>query len=36
VETVLSRGERIVDRGAFLGRAGYGQFVRRGPNQLIR
>jgi dihydropyrimidinase len=36
VETVLSRGQRIVDRGTFLGRAGHGQFVRRGPNQLIR
>jgi dihydropyrimidinase len=36
VETVLSRGERIVDRGSFLGRPGHGRFLRRGPNQLIR
>jgi dihydropyrimidinase len=28
-ETVLSRGEVIVDRGAFLGRAGRGRFVKR-------
>ena len=29
-ETVLSRGEIIVDRGAFLGRAGRGRFLKRG------
>ncbi len=28
-ETVLSRGEVIVDRGAFLGRAGRGRFLKR-------
>lgn len=29
-ETVLSRGEVIVDRGAFLGRRGRGRFLKRG------
>ena len=30
-ETVLSRGKVIVDRGEYVGRAGDGAFVRRGP-----
>jgi dihydropyrimidinase len=36
VETVFSRGERIIDRGQFLGRAGHGRFVPRGFNQCLR
>ena len=36
VETVFSRGTRIVDRGQFLGRAGHGRFVARGFNQCLR
>ena len=30
-ETVLSRGKVVVDRGEYVGRAGDGAFVRRGP-----
>ena len=30
-ETVLSRGRIVVDNGEYVGRAGYGQFIRRGP-----
>lgn len=30
-ETVLSRGKVIIDRGEYVGRAGDGQFVKRGP-----
>jgi dihydropyrimidinase len=29
---VLSRGEVVVDRGTFTGRAGHGQFLRRQPH----
>jgi dihydropyrimidinase len=36
VETVLSRGSRVVDRGQFKGRAGHGRFVSRGFNQCLR
>jgi dihydropyrimidinase len=36
VECVLSRGELVIDAGAFVGRAGHGQFVRRGINQCLR
>ena len=35
VDTVLSRGQVIVDRGEFLGRAGYGNFVKRGLSQNL-
>ena len=30
-ETVLSRGKVIIDRGEYIGRAGDGQFIKRGP-----
>jgi dihydropyrimidinase len=30
-EVVISRGEVIVDRGRWLGRAGAGRFLKRGP-----
>ncbi len=30
-ETVLSRGKVVVDKGEYMGRAGDGQFVKRGP-----
>jgi dihydropyrimidinase len=33
VDTVLSRGEVIVDDGQFLGRAGHGRFLKRGLSQ---
>ncbi|HLI00684.1 MAG TPA: dihydropyrimidinase [Acidimicrobiales bacterium] len=36
VETVLSRGTRVVDHGRYVGRTGHGRFVRRGSNQDIR
>ncbi|MDJ1132774.1 dihydropyrimidinase [Streptomyces iconiensis] len=35
VETVLSRGEIVIDRGAYAGRAGHGQYVPRGICQLL-
>lgn len=35
VETVLSRGVRVVDRGAYVGRAGHGQYVPRGLCQYL-
>ncbi|GAB3256117.1 dihydropyrimidinase [Kineosporia babensis] len=35
VDTVLSRGSVIVDDGAFLGRAGHGQYVKRGLSQYL-
>jgi dihydropyrimidinase len=35
VDTVLSRGSVIVDDGSFLGRAGHGQFVKRGLSQYL-
>ncbi|WP_282945255.1 dihydropyrimidinase [Cellulomonas endometrii] len=35
VDTVLSRGEVVVDGGAFLGRAGHGQYVKRGLSQYL-
>ena len=34
-ETVLLRGEVIVAEGKFVGRAGQGQFLRRGEPQLV-
>ena len=30
VETVLSRGKVVIDRGEFRGKAGNGQFLKRG------
>ena len=30
-ETVVSRGKVIIDKGEYVGRAGDGQFVKRGP-----
>jgi dihydropyrimidinase len=35
VETVLSRGDFVIDAGTWTGRAGHGRFVKRGLNQLI-
>ncbi|MFI0719277.1 dihydropyrimidinase [Streptomyces sp. NPDC021224] len=35
VETVLSRGVPVVDRGTYVGRAGHGQFVPRGLCQYL-
>jgi dihydropyrimidinase len=35
-ETVLSRGEVVLDRGRYLGRPGHGRFLRRGPCQVLR
>ena len=35
VDTVLSRGEVVVDGGAFLGRVGHGQYVKRGLSQYL-
>lgn len=35
VDTVVSRGEVIVDGGAFLGRAGHGRYVKRGLTQYL-
>jgi dihydropyrimidinase len=36
VRTVLSRGQTVVDRGQFLGRAGHGRYVRRGLSSYLR
>ncbi|GEB52593.1 dihydropyrimidinase [Streptomyces cacaoi] len=35
VETVLSRGETVLDRGTWTGRAGHGQYLPRGTCQFI-
>ena len=35
VETVLSRGTTVLDRGEYTGRAGHGQYVPRGTCQLL-
>jgi dihydropyrimidinase len=35
VDTVLSRGEVVVDGGLFLGRAGHGKYVKRGLSQYL-
>ncbi len=35
VDTVLSRGQVIIDGGEFLGRTGYGNFVKRGLSQNL-
>ncbi|MFH8619563.1 dihydropyrimidinase [Streptomyces sp. NPDC017979] len=36
VETVLSRGEVVIDRREYVGRAGHGQYVPRGTCQYLR
>ncbi|NIZ93464.1 dihydropyrimidinase [Kineococcus rubinsiae] len=36
VRTVMSRGSVVLDRGTWSGRAGHGQFVRRGLSQYLR
>ena len=36
LDTVLSRGQVIVEGGAFHGRAGHGRFVRRGLSDFLR
>ncbi|HLX78564.1 MAG TPA: dihydropyrimidinase, partial [Acidimicrobiales bacterium] len=35
VETVLSRGELVIENGRFVGRAGHGKFLARGKNQYL-
>jgi dihydropyrimidinase len=35
VETVVSRGQVVLDRGSFLGRAGHGRFLARDPCQYL-
>ncbi|GAA5032668.1 dihydropyrimidinase [Actinopolymorpha pittospori] len=35
VETVVSRGEVVLDRGSFLGRTGHGRFLAREPCQYL-
>jgi dihydropyrimidinase len=35
VETVLSRGETVIDRRTYTGRAGHGQYTPRGLCQLL-
>jgi len=35
VETVLSRGKTIIDKGEYTGRAGDGQFIQRGASGII-
>ncbi len=35
VDTVLSRGRVVIERGAFLGTKGHGQFLRRGLSQHL-
>ncbi len=35
VDTVLSRGSVVIDDGAFHGRAGHGQYVKRGLSQYL-
>ena len=36
VDTVLSRGHTIIDNGSYLGRAGDGQYLRRGLSQYLQ
>ncbi len=36
VESVLSRGEIVIDNGRFVGRSGHGRFVRRDTNGCLR
>jgi dihydropyrimidinase len=36
VDTVLSRGSVVIDGGEFLGRAGHGQFLKRGLSQYLQ
>jgi dihydropyrimidinase len=35
VDTVVSRGEVVVERGEFVGHKGHGRFVRRGLSQYL-
>jgi dihydropyrimidinase len=35
VDTVLSRGSVVIDGGEFHGRAGHGQFLKRGLSQYL-
>ncbi len=35
VETVLSRGETVIDRRRYTGRAGHGQYTPRGTCQYL-
>ncbi len=36
VDTVISRGSVVIDDGAYLGRKGHGQFLKRGLSQYLR
>ena len=36
VDTVLSRGKRVIDDGRYLGRAGDGRYIRRGLSQYLQ
>jgi len=36
VKTVLSRGTVVVENDQYVGRKGYGQYVRRGLNGYLR
>ena len=35
VETVMSRGQMVIDNGKFVGRTGRGRFVKRGLSDLL-
>jgi dihydropyrimidinase len=35
VETVLSRGQFVIDSGQYVGREGHGKFLVRGPNDYL-
>lgn len=35
VDTVLSRGQVVVDRNTFHGRTGHGQYIKRGLSQYL-
>ena len=35
IETVMSRGSVVVDRGTYLGTKGHGQFLRRGLSSYL-
>ena len=35
VQTVLSRGQVVIDGGEYHGRTGHGQFLRRGLSQYL-
>ncbi len=36
VDTVLSRGEVIIEDGQYLGKPGHGQYLRRGLSSFLR